>query len=74
MSNIQTNWIEEAISKKHIEHYDYKHFSNIQLICIGGLGKVYRAKWKDSEQYLALKSFTNDEIIVKELIREVKFI
>ena len=66
------NWIEEGISKKYIKYYDYKHFNNIQEIGIGGFGKVYRANWKNSEQYLALKSFLNfDEIIVKELVREV---
>ena len=53
IQNEWTNWIEEAISKKHIKHYDYKHFSNIQGINNGSLGKVYRANWKDSKQCLA---------------------
>ena len=76
MSNTEerTDWIEEAISKKYIKHYDYGHFNNIQKIGIGGFGKVYRANWKDSEQCLALKSFLNDEITVKELAHEVNFI
>src|SRR5256885_10438160 len=25
-------WIEEAITKKHIKYYEYEHFSNIELI------------------------------------------
>jgi hypothetical protein len=70
MSNNKINWVEEAISKKHIKYYDYKHFSNIQEI--GFSGKVYRANWKNSKQYFALKTFLNfDEITVKELVHEV---
>jgi serine/threonine protein kinase len=66
------NWIEEAISKKHIKYYEYKYFSNIQEIGTGGFGKVYRASWKSSDQYVALKSLLNfDNITVKELINEV---
>jgi len=76
--NIETqiewiNWIEEAISKRHIKYYDYKHFKNIQKIGIGGFGTVYCANWRDSEQYLALKSFGNfDKITLRELVHEVK--
>ena len=37
------NWIEEAISKNHIKHYEYKEFKNIQEIGTSGFGKFYRA-------------------------------
>src|SRR5436853_15322 len=67
-----TNWIEESIKNRHIKYYEYKHFSNIQEIGVGGFGKIYRANWKNSDQYLALKSFKNlDNASVKELVREV---
>ena len=59
--NEWNSWVEEAISKKHIKHYDYKCFSNIQEIDIGGFGKIYRANYKDSEQYFALKTLSNLE-------------
>src|SRR6266542_3075434 len=52
-------WIEEAISKKHIKFYEYHHFSNFQRIGSGAFGVIYRANWKNSEQYFALKSFFN---------------
>jgi len=66
------NWIEEVVSKKHVKYYEYKHFSNIQEIDNSSFGKIYRANWKKSEQYVTLKSFLNfDNITVKELIREV---
>ena len=66
------NWIEESISKKHIKHYEYQHFSNIKEIGSGGFGRVYRANWRNTEQYFALKSFFNlDNVAIKELAHEV---
>ena len=70
--NEWTKWIEEAISKKHIKYYEYEYFSDIQEIGAGAFGKVYRAKWKNSYKYLALKSFYNfSNITIKEVVREV---
>ncbi|GET04590.1 kinase-like domain-containing protein [Rhizophagus clarus] len=72
--NEWVNWVEDALSKKHIKHYEYNYFSNIQEIGISSIGKVYRASWKNSDQYVALKSLVNlDNIIVKELVRELEF-
>jgi hypothetical protein len=66
------NWIEEAIDKEQLKYYEYKEFNNIQEIGTGGLGKVYRANWKNSEKNFALKSFFSlNNITVKEIIREV---
>ena len=71
-TNEWINWIEDAISKEYFRYYEHKHFSNIQKIGTGGFGKVYRANWKNSEQYLALKSFFNiDDITAKEIVHEV---
>ena len=71
-SNEWINWIEESIAKESIKYYDYKHFNNIQEIGFGGFGKVYRANWKNSYSYLALKSFFNfNNITAKEIINEV---
>ena len=67
--NSDIDWIEEAVTKKYFKHYEYKDFSNIQEIGSGGFGKVFRANWKRTEQYLALKTFYN--AIVKEIVREV---
>ncbi|PKY40591.1 hypothetical protein RhiirA4_454000 [Rhizophagus irregularis] len=36
------NWIVEAISKRHIDHYEYKHFKNIEEICTDAFRRVYR--------------------------------
>ncbi|GES91122.1 kinase-like domain-containing protein [Rhizophagus clarus] len=70
-SNESIKWIEEAISKKRIKYYVYNHFHNIEKISNGAFGKVYRVKWKNSEQYLLLKSFNYfDNATVKEIMRE----
>src|SRR3954447_12090056 len=67
------SWIEDAIDKEYLKYYEYKNFTNIQEIGIGGFGKVFRANWKNNlEQYLVLKSFLNfNNITVKEIVNEV---
>src|SRR4051794_10483665 len=71
-SNEWIDWIEEAIIKKYFKYYEYEHFSNLQEIGSGGFGKVYRANWKNSLRYLALKSFFNlNNATAKEIVHEV---
>ena len=67
-SNEWINWIEDAISKNYFKYYEFKNFNNIQEIGSGSFGKVYRAKWKNSEQYFALKTFkTINDTTVKNI-------
>jgi SPX domain protein involved in polyphosphate accumulation len=71
-NNEWINWIEEAITKEYFKYYEFNHFSNLQEIGFGGFGKVYRANWKSSPNYLALKSFFNfNNATIKEMIKEV---
>ncbi|EXX56653.1 Cdc15p [Rhizophagus irregularis DAOM 197198w] len=73
LENESINWIEEAITKNYFKYYDYKHFSNIQEICSGVFGKVYRTNWKNSQRHLALKSFFNfNNATCKEIVNEFK--
>src|SRR6266498_5069637 len=65
------DWIEEAITKKHIKYYEYDLFNNVQEIGSGAFGKVFRVKWKNFEHF-ALKSFFNfNRATIKEVVREV---
>ena len=71
-TNEWINWIEEAIAKEYLKHYEFKNFSNIKEIGSGGFGKVYRANWKNFRNYLVLKSFFNfNNITIKEIVSEV---
>jgi hypothetical protein len=69
-NNEWINWIDEAIAKDYFKYYEFDHFSNFQEIGRGGFGKVYRANWKSSHNYLALKSFFNfDDATIKEMLK-----
>ncbi|CAB4387502.1 unnamed protein product [Rhizophagus irregularis] len=70
-SNEWINWIEKSITKKQIKYYDYKHFNHVQEIGFGSIEKVYRANWKNSHNYLVLKSFFNFNIVTKEIVNEI---
>ena len=74
-NNENIKWIEEAIEKKHIKYYEYENFNNIEEIGYGSFGKVYRANWKNSHSFLALKSFFNfNDVAIKEVVHEVMII
>lgn len=66
-----TNWIEESISKEYIIKFGYSDFNNIQPIGGGNFGKVFRANWKNTDTLLALKSFDNNKLTLKEVVNEV---
>ncbi|POG80764.1 kinase-like domain-containing protein [Rhizophagus irregularis DAOM 181602=DAOM 197198] len=69
----KNEWIKEAIAKKFFKFYEYKDFSNVQKIGVGGFGTVYRANWKDSDQIFALKTFNSiNNDTAKELARELE--
>jgi serine/threonine protein kinase len=71
-NNNSNEWFEEAVSKNHIKYYEYKDFHNIEKIGNGNFGKVYRANWKHSQQYFALKSLSNlENNTIKDIIKEV---
>ncbi|SRR6266498_429662 len=64
-------WIENSIKEEHINFYEYSKFNNIKETGGEGFGKVYKAKWKQNEKYLALKSFNLDNATaIKEIVSE----
>jgi hypothetical protein len=72
-SNEWIKWIEETDSSDNFIFYEYKYFSNIQKIGSTKIfGKIYRANWKNSHEYLTLKSFYDlNKTTIKEIVREV---
>ncbi|CAB4415508.1 unnamed protein product [Rhizophagus irregularis] len=72
-TNEWINWIEESVSKEYYRFYERVHFNNIQKVGTGRFGKVYRANWKNSGKYLALRFFFNlDDVTAKEVVHELK--
>jgi hypothetical protein len=72
ITNKPLNWLEEAISKDYIKYYEYESFKNVQIVGQGHFGKVFRANYKDTGQYFALKSFSNlNAATIKEIVHEV---
>jgi hypothetical protein len=71
-SNDWNKWVEESISKKLIEYYEFEQFYNLQEISSEGFGKVYHANWKNSHKSYAIKSFFNiNDATFKAIVREV---
>ena len=71
-SNEWIDWIEEAISKKHIKYYEYEYFHDFKEVGTGSFAQVYRVNWKDSHEHLVLKSFFNfNNAMAKEIVHEV---
>ena len=64
-------WIEDGISNKYINYYDFNEFQNIYQIGFGAFSKVYKANWESSDTVFALKSFENSSFIIKEIVNEV---
>ncbi|CAI2196730.1 6533_t:CDS:2, partial [Funneliformis geosporum] len=65
-SNI--DWLEKSISDEYF--IEFSDFSNLQLIGNGSFGSVWRANWKN--RYYALKSFNDDTITLKKVVKEIK--
>ncbi|CAB4426653.1 unnamed protein product [Rhizophagus irregularis] len=74
MSDAQLiDWIDQRIEEKHIKYYEYHDFNNLEVIGSGEFSKVYRANWKQTEKYFALKLFNLDfDNVVKKAVNEIK--
>lgn len=73
-SNEWVEWIEKTINDKQIKYYEYKYFHEVKEIAKGGFTEVYRAKWKSSNKYFALKSFNLNNDVIKNIVGEVNVI
>jgi len=57
---------------KDIICYEYSDFKNIQSIGRGSFGNVVRAIWKNTDCFVALKSFNHDKVTLKEVLKEIQ--
>ena len=66
------DWLENSITNEYFNYYKYSDLKDtIQLIGEGNFGKVFRANWKNSDRFFALKAFNEDKITIKEFVKEV---
>lgn len=63
--------LERTIVEEHIIYYEFSEFKNFQPIGSGSFGSVFRANWKNTNKYFALKRFNNDKTTLKEVVNEV---
>ncbi|CAB4389886.1 unnamed protein product [Rhizophagus irregularis] len=61
-----------TIVEEHIIYYEFSEFKNFQPIGSGSFGSVFRANWKNTNKYFALKRFNNDKTTLKEVVNEIK--
>ncbi|RGB30622.1 kinase-like domain-containing protein [Rhizophagus diaphanus] len=64
--------LERTIVEEHIIYYEFSEFKNFQPIGSGSFGSVFRANWKNTGKYFALKRFNNDKTTLKEVVNEIK--
>ncbi|CAB4398900.1 unnamed protein product [Rhizophagus irregularis] len=76
--NIDTDkfiqWVEGGVAEDYINCHVYSEFKDIRFIGHGAFGKVYKATWKNSNTIVALKSFERNNLIIKEIVNEIKLL
>ncbi|GBC27375.2 kinase-like domain-containing protein [Rhizophagus irregularis DAOM 181602=DAOM 197198] len=70
----QIQWFKDGVSGGYINYYDYTEFKNTKVIGCGAFSNVRQATWGDSNTIVALKSFSNNSLIMKEIINEIKLL
>ncbi|CAB4445522.1 unnamed protein product [Rhizophagus irregularis] len=72
INNEWIQWIEDGIAGEYINYHDYNEFHNMKRIGTGGFGEVYRANLESSNTVVALKSLTNGNYNMKEIVNEIR--
>ncbi|PKY43032.1 hypothetical protein RhiirA4_456959 [Rhizophagus irregularis] len=70
----QIQWFKDGVTGGYINYYNYTEFNNIKAIGYGAFSNVRQATWKNSNTVVALKSFSNNGLIMKEIINEIKLL
>jgi hypothetical protein len=61
----------KLIANESFNYYEYSEFNNLEKIGSGSYGIVFRANWKNTDSFFAIKIFNNDKITLKEVVNEV---
>ena len=61
--------LEKSINEGYFHYYERSEFINLTLVTTGGYSSIYRAKWKNTNSFCALKFY--NMYYVKELVNEV---
>src|SRR5947199_282991 len=67
---IVDGFINRLESNEYVKYFEYSNFENLKSIGKGSYGSVFRANWKNSDKFFALKSFNNDETTLHQIINE----
>lgn len=71
-SIIFIDWLENSIYNEYLCYYDFSEFKNVMEIGIGSSGIIYRANYKNTSNFFAIKSFYySNEATLKEIVNEV---
>ncbi|KAF0469313.1 kinase-like protein [Gigaspora margarita] len=70
MANESKEWLDKVITKKLLNWFDFKEFSDFKEIGKGAFGKVYNFEWRCRAMTVALKTLKNwDEKNVHKFVK-----
>ncbi|KAF0426362.1 kinase-like protein [Gigaspora margarita] len=72
MQDLTEEWLKDAISKEHINYYDYDRFKVLETLGEGASGIVYKSYWIENDLTVALKSLKFDTSCEKTIGKFVK--
>ncbi|GBC08651.1 hypothetical protein RclHR1_00830002 [Rhizophagus clarus] len=60
--------MEQHTKEENIKYYSYNEFINTDF----SVNKIHKANWKQDGKLVALKSFSLNNVIIKEIVNEIK--
>jgi hypothetical protein len=71
MSNTENQYVDWFETNQLINFFEYSDLKDRIKIGKGSFGDVFRVTWRNTT-FFALKSFTNDEQTLKQVVKEVQ--
>jgi len=65
------DWLENSIANESLNYYEHSAFKNLRPIGSDSSGNITRANWKDTVNFVVLKTFNNDKTTLNEIVNEV---